>query len=309
MKLKSNGKIYNSVLELIGNTPLVRLHQMVKEAEVLAKLEMYNPTSSVKDRIGLSMIEFAEKTGVITPHVTTIVEPTSGNTGISLALMGMVKGYKVVIVMPDSMSRERMRTVECLGAEVVLTPGEGGFVGTIKKAKELRDQIPDAWLPLQFENPHNPLAHMQTGEEIWRDTSGEVDVLVAGVGTGGTLSGTAEQLKQYNPAIKVVAVEPEGCALLSGGEAGLHKIQGLIGGFIAETTNQHIIDEVISCSYENALMTMKELTQKEGLFTGLSSGAAMWAAREVAKRPEFHGKRIAVIFPDSGERYLSVIKE
>lgn len=306
MKVKSKEKIYNSVLELIGNTPLIRLNQS-KETEILAKLEMYNPTSSVKDRIGLAMIESAEKTGIISPGTTTIVEPTSGNTGISLALIGLVKGYKVIIVMPDSMSIERMEMIERLGAKVILTPGDEGFTGTIRRAKMIRDETPHAWLPLQFENPYNPLAHLQTGEEIWRDTAGQVDVLVAGVGTGGTLSGTAEQLKQYNPDLKVIAVEPESCALLSGGEPGLHKIQGLIGGFIAETTNRDIIDEVLPCSYQNALTTMKELPKQDGLFVGLSSGAAMWAAHQISKRPDFQGKRIVVIFPDSGERYLSVL--
>ncbi|MDR7074217.1 cysteine synthase A [Fictibacillus barbaricus] len=307
MQTKSKEKIFNSVLELIGNTPLVKLNKINNGADILAKLEMYNPTSSVKDRIGLTMIESAEHAGMITPGKTVIIEPTSGNTGISLALVGLIKGYRVMIVMPDSMSVERIKMMQSLGATVILTPGAEGFLGTIEKAKNIRDRTPDSWLPLQFENPYNPIAHLKTGEEIWRDTAGKIDVLVAGVGTGGTLSGTAEHLKKYNPNIKVIAVEPEECALLTGGNAGLHRIQGLLGGFIAKTTDLSLIDEVIPCSSENALETMKELTKQEGLFVGISSGAAMWAAREISKRSFFHGKRIVVIFPDSGERYLSVI--
>jgi cysteine synthase A len=303
----SSKKIANNSLELIGNTPIVRLNQIngQGDAEVFAKLEMFNPSSSVKDRVALSMVEDAERKGLLTPGKSTIIEPTSGNTGIGLALISAVKGYSCIVVLPDSMSVERRKVVNVFGGKVVLTPGEEGFEGTIKRAMQLSEEIPHSWIPLQFENMANPSIHYVTGEEIWEDMNGDIDLFVCGVGTGGTLSGIAECLKSKNPKIKVIAVEPEKSPLLSGGEPGRHKIQGLNAGFIANTTNINIIDEVITVKEEDAFETARLLGRKEGLFVGISSGAAAWAAYQVSKRRECKGKKIVTLFPDTGERYLS----
>jgi cysteine synthase A len=300
--------IADSVLELIGHTPLVRLARFGadSEAELVAKLEMFNPASSVKDRIALDMVEDAERQGLIVPGRTTIIEPTSGNTGIGLALVARIKGYACTVVMPDSMSIERRHILRAFGAEIVLTPAVEGFQGTIGKVYELLEMLPDAWSPLQFDNPANPGIHRDTtGKEIWEGMAGRVDAFICGIGTGGTLSGVGEYLKALNPAVHIVAVEPEGCALLSGGSPGPHKIQGLNAGFIAKTTNTSIIDDVLVVSADHAMATARLLALKEGLFVGISSGAAAWGALQLAKRPEFAGKRIVTLFPDTGERYLS----
>jgi cysteine synthase A len=266
---------------------------------------MFNPSSSVKDRVALSMVEDAEKRGLLIPGKSTIIEPTSGNTGIGLALVSAVKGYSCIVVIPDSMSIERRIIVSGFGAKVELTPGEEGFEGTIKRATELVDKIPHSWIPLQFDNLANPSIHQITGKEIWEDMSGEIDFFVCGVGTGGTLSGIAEFLKSKNSKIKVIAVEPEKSPLLSGGEPGKHKIQGLNAGFIANTTNISVINEVITVKDEDAFQTARLLARKEGLLAGISSGAAAWATSQVSKRSESKGKNIVTVFPDTGERYLS----
>jgi len=308
LNVKTDDKIANNILELIGNTPMVRLNKVTEnsEAEVIAKLEMFNPTSSVKDRVGIAMIEDAEKRGLLTPNKSTIIEPTSGNTGIGLALASSIKGYSCIIVMPDSMSIERRKILMAMGAKIVLTPGKEGFKGAIEKTEELLLKTPNSWSPMQFENSSNPLIHKETtGKEIWNDMGGDIDIFVCGLGTGGTLTGVAEYLKSKNKSIKIVAVEPLNCSLLSGGEAGLHKIQGLLGGFIAPTTNVNIIDDVIAVSDEDAFNMARRLTREEGLFVGISSGAAAYGALQIARKIENKGKRIVVLLPDTGERYLS----
>lgn len=305
-----SNKIANNVLDLIGQTPMVKLNNVTKniKAEIVVKLEMFNPASSVKDRVGLAMIETAEQQGLIIPGKSIIIEPTSGNTGIGLALVSSLKGYSCVIVLPDSMSLERRKILKAFGAELVLTPGEEGYKGAIKKAESLLDEIPNSWAPMQFQNPANPTIHRETtGKEIWDDCNGNLDIFVCGVGTGGTLTGIAEYLKSKNPSVKIVAVEPIDSALLSGGEPGLHKIQGLNGGFIADTTNVKIIDEVLTVTNDDAIQMARMLTRHEGLFVGISSGANVWAAIQVGKNIENKGKRIVTLLPDTGERYLSSV--
>jgi len=293
--------------ELIGNTPLVRLNRIASAAgaEVLAKLESFNPTGSVKDRIGVSMIVDAESKGLINKD-TVIVEPTSGNTGIALAFVCAVKGYRLILTMPDTMSAERRQLLAILGAELVLTPGAQGMPGAIKKAEELVSQNDNYFMPQQFNNPANPEIHvLTTAEEIWRDTDGQVDIVIAGVGTGGTITGIAQGLKAKISAIEIIAVEPANSDVISGGKAGPHKIQGIGAGFIPQVLQKDLIDEIITVSDEDAGATARLLAKQEGILAGISSGAAAWAAIEVAKRPENVGKRIIVILPDTGERYLS----
>lgn len=301
------GRIANNMTELIGNTPLVRLNRIAKEAKatLVAKLEFFNPASSVKDRIGVSMIEDAEKRGIINKD-SIIVEPTSGNTGIALAWVCAVKGYKCILVMPETMSIERRKLLKALGAEIILTPGEKGMNGAIEEAERIAKSNPNCFIPYQFKNPANPEIHRRTtAEEIWKDTDGKVDIVVAGVGTGGTLTGIAEVIKARKPTFKAIAVEPEKSPVISGGSPGRHKIQGIGAGFIPEVLNIKIIDEVIKVSDESAIETARKLAKEEGILAGISSGAAVYAGIEVAKREENTGKLIVVILPDTGERYLS----
>lgn len=300
-------KIANDVTELVGNTPLVRLRRLTEGAgaDVVAKLEFYNPAKSVKDRIGLSMIEAAEKAGLIGPD-TIILEPTSGNTGIALAFVCAARGYKCTLVMPDTMSRERRIVLRAYGAELVLTPGSEGMPGAINKAEQMAAEDARYFIPQQFKNPANPEVHRQTtAEEIWRDTDGQVDIVVAGVGTGGTITGVGEVIKSRKPSFQAIAVEPEASPVLSGGQKGPHPIQGIGAGFVPEVLNTKIYDEVVRVKNEDAIETARRAAREEGLLVGISSGAAIWAAVQVARRPENDGKLIVVIVPSFGERYLS----
>ena len=304
-------KIADKLTDLVGNTPLLRLnkfsHNKGLSTPVIAKVEYFNPGGSVKDRIALAMIEDAEAKGILKPGAT-IIEPTSGNTGVGLALVSAVKGYKLILTMPETMSVERRNLVKAYGATVKLTSGKDGMPGAIKAAEELRDSIPGAVILQQFENPANPRRHYDTtGREIWEQTDGKVDIIVAGVGTGGTISGIGKRLKEYNPAVKVVAVEPASSPVLNGGKSGPHKIQGIGAGFVPKTYDSSIIDEVIDVDNDDAIRTGRELASQEGLLVGISSGAAAFAAAELAKRPENAGKTIVAVLPDTGERYLSTV--
>lgn len=302
-------KIYESADELIGRTPLVALHKIQEKenlnARILAKVEFFNPSGSVKDRIARQMIDDAEKDGRLKPG-SVIIEPTSGNTGIGLAAVAAARGYRTIIVMPDTMSAERRQLMKAYGADLVLTPGAEGMKGAIRKADELAADTPDSFVPGQFVNPSNPKAHYeQTGPEIWQDTDGQVDIFVAGTGTGGTLSGTGKYLKEKNPSLRVVAVEPAASPVLAGGKPGPHKIQGIGAGFIPETLDQNICDEIIEVENEEAFDAARDLAATEGLLTGISSGAALFAAKQLASREENRGKTIVVLLPDTGDRYLS----
>jgi len=304
-----NKKTVENATELIGGTPLLRLNRIAKQhklkASVLAKLELFNPARSVKDRVGFSLIEDAEKKGLVDKN-TVIIEPTSGNTGIGLAMVCAVKGYRLILTMPDSMTVERRNILKGLGAELVLTPAYEGMPGSIRKAKELAQQFAKSFIPQQFENSANPAIHRRTtAKEIIEDTDGKVDIFVAGVGTGGTVTGTGEALKKYNPDIKVVAVEPYSSAVLSGQKPGPHRLQGIGAGFIPKILNTNVYDEIIRVKDEDAFQWARNMAQQEGVLVGISSGAALSAAVEIAKRPENKGKNIVVILPDSGERYLS----
>ncbi len=299
--------IANNITELVGHTPLVRLNRLTQGlgAEVVVKLESFNPLSSVKDRIGLNMIEAAEKAGLLKSD-SVIIEPTSGNTGIALAYIAAAKGYKIILTMPETMSLERRKLLKILGADLVLTPGHLGMKGAIEKAEELAQQTPHAFIPQQFQNPANPDIHRRTTAlEIWEDTGGKVDILISGVGTGGTITGTSEVLKQKNPALKVIAVEPVGSAVLSGEAPGPHKIQGIGAGFIPGVLNTKIYDEIIKVDHADAGQTARDMATQEGILGGISSGANVWAALQVAARPENKGKRIVTFICDTGERYLS----
>ena len=302
-------KVYTSIDQLIGRTPLLELTRIEKhfglKAKIFAKLEYFNPAGSVKDRIAKAMIDEAEASGKLKPG-SVIIEPTSGNTGIGLASVAAARGYKIIIVMPETMSIERRKLMKAYGAELVLTEGSKGMKGAIEKASQLAADIPDSFIAGQFVNPANPKIHRETtGPEIWQDTDGKVDYFVAGVGTGGTLTGTGEYLKHQNPALKVIAVEPAGSPVLSAGRSGAHKIQGIGPGFVPEVLNTRLYDEIITVADEDAFATGRLIGTSEGFLVGISSGAALWAAVEVAKRPESAGKNIAVILPDTGERYLS----
>jgi cysteine synthase A len=304
-------KIAKQLTDLIGNTPLLELSKFSKdkglETPIIAKVEYFNPGGSVKDRIALAMIEDAEKKGLLKPGAT-IIEPTSGNTGVGLALVSAVKGYKLILTMPETMSIERRNLVKAYGAEVRLTSGKDGMPGAIKAAEELRDSIPGSIILQQFENGANPAKHYATtGPEIWEQTEGKIDIFVAGVGTGGTVSGVAKYLKEKNPNVKVIAVEPKSSPVLNGGQSGPHKIQGIGAGFIPKTYNGDLIDEVFDVENDDAIRTGRELAQKDGLLVGISSGASAFAASEIAKRPENKGKTIVALLPDTGERYLSTV--
>lgn len=302
-------KIYEKLTELVGHTPLVDLQRLAAkknaQAQVVAKVEYFNPGGSVKDRIALNMIEDAEQKGILKPG-SVIIEPTSGNTGVGLAWISRVKGYEAIIVMPETMSKERQNLLRAAGAKLVLTSGAKGMKGAIEEANKLKEETPGAVILGQFVNPANPDMHERTtGEEIWQDTDGKVDIFVAGVGTGGTVSGVGRALKKHNPNVKVVAVEPESSPVLSGGQPGAHKIQGIGAGFVPQTYDPQVVDEIIQVSNDAAILTGRELSLYEGLIVGISSGAAAYAALQLAQRPENKGKRIVVLLPDTGERYLS----
>lgn len=302
-------KVYQNITQLVGNTPLLQLTNYAKlnqlDANVYAKLEYFNPAGSIKDRIAKAMIDDAEAKGILKEN-SVIIEPTSGNTGIGLAAVAAARGYKIILTMPDTMSIERRNLLKAYGAELILTEGAKGMKGAIAKAKQLAEQTPDSFLPGQFINAANPQAHRSTtGPEIWEDTDGKVDIFVAGVGTGGTITGVGEYLKGKNPDVKVVAVEPAGSPVLSKGTPGPHKIQGIGAGFVPDTLNTSIYDEIITVENEDAFETGRTLARKEGLLVGISSGAAVWAAAQIAKRPENKGKTIVVLLPDTGDRYLS----
>ena len=303
------GKIYNGILDLVGNTPLVEAANLGKKwnlkAKLLLKLEYFNPAGSVKDRVAKEMLEDAERRGVISAGAT-IIEPTSGNTGIGLAAMAVAKGYKAILTMPDTMSVERRNILKAYGAEIVLTPGAEGMKGAIAKAEELAKEIPNSFIPGQFDNPANPQAHRETtGPEIWRDTDGQVDIFVAGIGTGGTITGTGSYLKEKNPAIKIIGMEPASSPVLSKGTAGPHKIQGIGAGFVPSILDTGVYDEIVTVENDDAFACGKELAKTEGFLVGISSGAALYAAMEEAKKPENEGKTIVVLLPDSGDRYYS----
>jgi cysteine synthase A len=311
LKINNMSKIAANLTELVGNTPLLRLSQYGDKegakANIIAKLESFNPLSSVKDRIALSMVEDAEKKGILKPG-SVIIEPTSGNTGIGLAFVSSIKKYRLILTMPETMSIERRNLLKALGAELVLTPGAEGMKGAIAKSKELQAQTSNAVILQQFENQANPEIHyLTTGEEIWRDTDGKVDILVSGVGTGGTVSGAGKCLKEYNPKIQVVAVEPTDSPVLSGGNPGPHKIQGIGAGFIPGTYNSSVVDRIYKVNNDEAILTSRRLASTEGLLVGISSGAAAYAALQIALEPENQGKNIVVILPDTGERYLSTV--
>jgi cysteine synthase A len=300
-------KIFSDITKTIGNTPLVKLNRITKgsEATILVKLESFNPLSSVKDRLGIALIEDAEKKGLLKKD-TVIIEPTSGNTGIALAFIAAAKGYKLILTMPDTMSLERRQLLKIFGAELVLTEGAKGMKGAIEKADELARSTPNSFVPQQFNNPANPEIHRKTtAEEIWNDTDGKVDILISGIGTGGTITGVAEVIKKRKPGFKAIAVEPDASPVLSGGAAGPHKIQGIGAGFVPKVLNVGIIDEIIRVTNENAGETARQAAKLEGILVGISSGAALWAGLEVAKRKENKGKTIVVILPDTGERYLT----
>jgi len=303
-------KIAKKLTDLIGNTPLLELSRYEEknevEAKLIAKLEYFNPARSVKDRLGFGLIDEAEKQGLLKPN-SVIIEPTSGNTGVGLAFVAAAKGYKLILTMPETMSQERRSLLKALGAEIVLTSGIEGMGGAIRKAEKLKKKYAHSFIPDQFKNKANPEIHQKTTAlEIWRDTEGQVDIFIAGVGTGGTVTGTGEILKQYNPAVKVIAVEPADSPVLSGGKPGPHRIQGLGAGFVPEVFNPNVVDEIFKVKNEDAFATSRELAHTEGLIVGISSGAATYAALQIAKRPENKGKNIVVILPDTGERYLSV---